>query len=171
VNVLVANYPLILQQLTDIRMKPCFHLAGFLGPGCPNFDIAKYYETGDRKDMLVSNIRFGAALSSYFGSEGDQPDHAVVLMRGHGFTTQGESIMEAVLRAVYTQQNASIQTTSLITRAAHFGVGPDAAEGGIHYLSQEETEGATVMTKWSAARPWRLWLREVEAQGMYVNTA
>jgi hypothetical protein len=72
---------------------------------------------------------------------------------------------------VYTQQNASIQTTSLITRAAHFGVGSGAAEEGIHYLSQSETEGATVMTKWSAARPWRLWLREVEAQGMYVNTA
>jgi hypothetical protein len=152
-------------------MKPCFHLAGFLGTSCPNFDIGKYYEAGDRKDMLVSNIRFGAALSSYFGSAGHQPDHAVVLMRGHGFTTQGESIMEAVLRAVYTQQNASIQTTSLITRAAHFGVGSGAAEEGIHYLSQDETEGATVMTKWSAARPWRLWLREVEAQGMYVNTA
>ena len=152
-------------------MKPCFHLAGFLGTSSPNFDIGKYYETGDRKDMLVSNIRFGEALSSYFGDGGDQPDHAVVLMRGHGFTTQGESIMEAVQRAIYTQQNASIQTTSLITRAAHFGVGSDTSEEGIHYLSQEETEGSTVMTKWSAARPWRLWLREVEAQGMYVNTA
>lgn len=146
-------------------------MAGFLGVDSPVFDIGKYYEPGDRKDMLISNTRFGSALSSHFGSEDNQPDHAVVLMRGHGFTVQGESIMEAVLRAVYTQQNASIQTTSLITRAAHFGVGAGSADDGIHYLSQEETEGSTVMTKWSAARPWRLWLREVEAQGMYVNTA
>lgn len=154
-------------------MKPCFHLAGFLGTSSPNFDIGAYYEPGDRKDMLVSNVRLGAALSSHFGAAGDEPDHAVVLMRGHGFTVHGSSIMEAVLRAVYTQQNAGIQTTSLITRAAHFGVGTGAAvaDEGIHYLSQEETEGSTVMTKWSAPRPWRLWLREVEAHGMYVNTA
>ena len=167
----VVNFRLTEQQLINIRMKPCFHLAGFLGISCPNFDIGKYYKPGERKDMLVSNTRFGAALSSYFGSAGDQPEQAVVLMRGHGFTTQGESVMEAVLRAVYTQQNASIQTTSLITRAAHFGVGSGTADESVHYLSQEETEGSTVMTKWSAARPWRLWLREVEAQGMYVNTA
>ena len=150
-------------------MKPCFHMAGFLGTSSPIYDIGKYYEPGDRKDMLVSNTRFGSALASHFGDEGNEPDHAVVLMRGHGFTVQGSSIQDVVLRAVYTQQNASIQTTSLVTRAAHFGVNSSAADGGIQYLSQEETEGATVMTKWSARRPWGLWLREVEADPMYVN--
>ena len=152
-------------------MKPCYHMAGFLGTSSPIFDIGKYYEPGERKDMLVSNTKFGSALSSYFGNAGAQPDHAVVLMRGHGFTVQGSSIMEVVLRAVYTQQNASIQTTALLTRAAHFGSSSAGAEASVHYLSEEETQGATVMTKWSAARPWRLWLREIEAQGMYVNTA
>ena len=148
-------------------------MAGFLGTSTPVFDIANYYEAGDRKDMLVRTTKFGATLASHFGD--GRPDHAVVLMRGHGFTVQGSSIMEAVLRAVYTQQNAAIQTTALITRAAYFGPGSkpagDAAASGVQYLSEEETQGATEMTKWSAGRPWRLWLREVEAQGMYVNTA
>jgi ribulose-5-phosphate 4-epimerase/fuculose-1-phosphate aldolase len=150
-------------------MKPCFHMAGFLGTNSPIFDIGKYYELGDRKDMLVSNTRFGSALASHFGDDEIEPGYAVVLMRGHGFTVQGDSIQDVVLRAVYTQQNAGIQTTSLITRAAHFGVNSGEADGGIRYLSQEETEGATVMTKWSARRPWGLWLREVEAHPMYVN--
>ena len=146
-------------------------MAGFLGTSSPIYDIGKYYESGDRKDMLVSNTRFGAALASHFGDAGNEPNYAVVLMRGHGFTVQGSGIMEAVLRAVYTQQNAGIQTTALTTRAAHTGPLNAGFEQEIHYLSEEETQGATVMTKWSAARPWRLWLREVEAQGMYVNTA
>ena len=94
-------------------------------------------------------------------------------MRGHGLTLQGKSIMDVVLRAVYTQQNATIQTTALTTRAAYFGGQQGAGDSGsgVVYLSEEEGEAATEMTYWSAARPWRMWLREVEAQPMYVNMA
>lgn len=162
--------------ISGVPFQPCFHMAGFLGTSTPVFDIGSYYEPGDRRDMLVSNTRFGSALASYFadadGGSGDAPAHAVVLMRGHGLTVQGSSIMDAVLRAVYTQQNAGVQTTALVTRSAHFGVsGAAGSSKPITYLSQQETEGATEMTKWSAMRPWRLWLREVEAQGLYVNMA
>ena len=148
-------------------------MAGFLGTTTPVFDIGKYYEPADRKDMLVRNTRFGEALASHFGE--DRPSHAMVLMRGHGFTVQGSSIMDVVLRAIYTQQNAGIQTTAILTRAAHFGPSQqplsESANSGVTFLSEEEAEGSTEMTRWSAARPWRLWLREVEAQGMYVNMA
>lgn len=150
-------------------------MAGFLSStSCPVFDIGDHYEAGDRKDMLVRNTRLGGVLASYFG-EGE-PAHSVVLMRGHGFTVQGSSIMDVVLRAVYTLQNASVQTTALLTQAAYFG-GPGVRSGGIderpemHYLTQEETEATTEMSRRSAGRPWRLWLREVEATGMYVNAA
>lgn len=162
-------------SISGVPFQAAFHMAGFLGTQTPVFDIGKHYEPGDKKDMLISNTRFGKVLASCFAAEtGDssQPDHAVVLMRGHGFTVQGPSIMDVVLRAVYTQQNAGIQTTALLTRAAHFGPAQAATEGtGIMYLSEEETEGATDMTRRSANRPWRLWLREVEAQGLYVNMA
>lgn len=147
-------------------------MAGFLGVDTPVFDIGRYYEPGDRRDMLVKTTKFGAALASDFG-QGVHAEHAVVLMRGHGFTVQGKSIVDVVLRAVYTQQNAGIQTTALLTRAAYFGGAQqdtnDAYRSGVQYLSEEETEGSTEMTERSAARPWRLWLREVEAQGLYVN--
>lgn len=163
-------------SISGVPMRACYHMAGFLGTSTPVFDIAACYQPGDRRDMLVSNTRLGEALAASFGQKGPEAEHAAVLMRGHGFTVQGGGVMEVVLRAVYTQQNAAIQTTALLTRAAHFqahgqaGVG-DVVGSGVAYLSEEETEGATVMTKWSAGRPWRLWLREVEAQGLYVNSA
>ena len=164
-------------SISGVPFRAAFHMAGFLGTETPVFDIRKYYEEGERKDMLIRNTRFGAALASYFGpvdsSNSVQPTHAVVLMRGHGFTVQGTGVLDVVLRAVYTQQNASIQTTALLTRAAHFGHGSQQQDGtsSVVFLSEEESEGATEMTRWSAVRPWRLWLREVEAQGLYVNMA
>jgi ribulose-5-phosphate 4-epimerase/fuculose-1-phosphate aldolase len=173
-------------SVSGVGFRAVYHMAGFLGTGVPVWDIGECYEEGERRDMLVSNQRLGGALATSFGSqEGGQAEHAVVLMRGHGFTVQGGSIMEVVLRAVYTQQNAGILTTALLARAAAFGGGGGVRggaasgqraeaggdEGGILYLSEEETEGATEMTKWAAGRPWRLWLREVEAQGLYVNMA
>jgi hypothetical protein len=86
-------------------------------------------------------------------------------------TVVGPTIQDCVLRAVYTQNNAAIQTTALLTRAAYRA---ELAQGqemerGIHYLSEEEADAAMDMTKWSALRPWTLWLREVEAAELYVN--
>lgn len=126
--------------------------------------------------MLVRNTRLGAALAACFADTptATSPDHAVVLMRGHGFTTQASSIEECVLRAVYTQQNASIQTTALLTHAAHFSAAPARAtdaQAEVKYLDEEESQASGVMTKWSAYRPWGLWCREVEASGLYVNQA
>lgn len=172
-------------SISGVPFQACFHMAGFVGTHTPVFDIAKHYESGDTQDMLVRNTRLGAALAASFADFPDAttPDHVVALMRGHGFTVVGPSIMDTVLRAVYTQQNARIQTTALITRAAHFGlaggrppppsgsdVRPGDSDAGVHYLNVKETEDAAQMTRWSALRPWRLWLREVEASGLYVNT-
>jgi ribulose-5-phosphate 4-epimerase/fuculose-1-phosphate aldolase len=165
--------------ISGVPMQPCFHMAGFLGTHIPVYDIAQYYQDGDAQDMLVRNTRLGAALASHFSTETSSegkgsPDYPVVLMRGHGLTVAGPSIQEAVLRAVYTQQNAAIQTTALITRAAHFGPSGMNGQGNlpqIHYLNDQESKDALEMTKWSAYRPWGLWLREVEAMGLYVNTA
>ncbi|KAL2012761.1 hypothetical protein VTN00DRAFT_286 [Thermoascus crustaceus] len=147
------------------------------GTKTPIFDIAYHLLPTDAKDMLVRNTHLGAALAACFSDNNDEnhdptdttPKHAVVLMRGHGFTTHASSIQECVLRAIYTQKNAGIQTTALITHNAFFkgGIEADAAE--IKYLDEEEAAASTEMTKWSAYRPWGLWVREVEAQGMYVN--
>jgi len=161
--------------ISGVPMKPCFHMAGFLGTHIPVYDISKYYQEGDAQDMLVRDTRLGNALAEHFSSSStNAPEYPVVLMRGHGFSVAGASIQEVILRAVYTQQNAGIQSTALTTRAAHFG--PPGANGQsnlppIYYLNDKECEDALQMTKWSAYRPWGLWLREVEALGLYVNMA
>jgi len=161
--------------ISGVPLKPCFHMGGFLrSTGTPIYDNSKHVRAGvDTPDMLVRNTHLGAALASKFATTetATAPDHVVVLMRGHGMTVVGPTIQDTVLRAFYTQSNAVIQTTTLLTRSAYvseLAQGQDIREG-IHYLSEEEAGAAMEMTKWSALRPWSLWLREVEAAGVYVN--
>jgi len=78
--------------------------------------------------MLVSNEGLGAALAAHFDD-----GVAVTLMRGHGFTTVGDSIEEVVLRAVYTQKNSAIQNIAALTTRAAYLVGgghAGASQGG-----------------------------------------
>jgi ribulose-5-phosphate 4-epimerase/fuculose-1-phosphate aldolase len=149
-------------------------MGGFLGTRTPVYDNAEYIRAGvDVPDMLIRNTHLGCALASHFADSesGTSPDHAVVLMRGHGLTVLAPTIQDCVLRAVYTQKNASIQTTSLLMHAAYFGSSraATAPTPEIKYLSEDESRAALDMTRWSALRPWGLWLREVEATGLYVN--
>jgi hypothetical protein len=90
-------------------------------------------------------------------------------MRGHGFTVVGSSIEECVLRAVYTAENASIQTTSLMLNAAFSKRSLELSD--IDYLRPDELGPAAEFTNRSYMRPWSLWLREVESAGLYVNNA
>jgi hypothetical protein len=156
----------------DVFNRPFINLYIYKGSnGTPMYDNSEYTRPGvDIPDMLVRNTHLGAALASKFTTS-TNPEHVVVLMRGHGMTVIGPTIQDAVLRAVYTQNNASIQTTALLTRVAYraeLAHGEEMSQG-IRYLNEEETEAAMEMTRWSALRPWSLWLREVEAQGLYVN--
>lgn len=156
--------------ISGVPLRACFHIAGFLGSQVPVFDIAKYYRSDDKKDLLVRNTHLGGALASYFASDkgSTKPDHSAVLMRGHGFTVVGPAIEDCVLRAVYTQQNAGVQTTALLTRVAHFGATAEAS-GALAVLNDTEIEATTDMTEWSKMRPWRMWVREVEASNLYTN--
>lgn len=160
-------------SISGVPLKPCYHMAGFLGSEVPVFDIADAYRAEDTRDMLVRNTHLGAALAAEFSDskEGGESEseselnYAVVLMRGHGFTVVAPSIEDCVLRAIYTQKNAVIQTTALTTRAGYIGGKADQ----VRYLSEDEARAAEEMTRWSAMRPWKLWLREVESADLYVN--
>ena len=88
-------------------------------------------------------------------------------MRGHGFTVVGSRIEECVFRAIYTKENATIQTTSLTLNAAYHRR-PETAPA-VEYLSEEEMAGTLAMTQWGWTRAWGLWVREVEAAGLYIN--
>ncbi|EXJ56979.1 hypothetical protein A1O7_07323 [Cladophialophora yegresii CBS 114405] len=158
---------------SGVPLRACYHMAGFLGTGCPVWDIADAQTEDDVSDLLVRNTHLGGSLATAFGSagedsSGDSPRHVVVLMRGHGFTVLAGSMQDCVMRAVYTQKNAAIQSTALTTRAAD----PAAmASSPIKYLSEKEVRDTTWSIRQSAHRPWGLWLREVEAHGLYSNSA
>ncbi|OAP57716.1 hypothetical protein AYL99_08454 [Fonsecaea erecta] len=155
--------------ISGVPLRACYHMAGFLGTSVPVWDIAEAQQADDISDLLVRNTRLGSSLAESFaagGVGGDMPKYVVALMRGHGFTVLAGSIQDCVMRAVYTQKNAMIQTTALLTRAAS-----GSLNGSISFLSQKEVDDTTWSIRESAHRPWRLWLREVEASSLYANSA
>ena len=118
------------------RLRPMFHMCGFLGCGVPIFEVR---ETGGMTDMLIRTPALGQALAVSLG------DKNVVLMRGHGATMVGKSIPETVFRAVYATENATIQMQAHAL----------AQNGEVEFLSDEESElsgqGRNV------PRSWTLW--------------
>lgn len=102
------------------------------------------------------------------------PDHNVVLMRRHGFTTCGRTIKEAVYRAIYTNINAKLQTSSSLLRSAAdlsssslgaVGVFAHPFEG----LTTQQAKDSDISGSGTTDRPWQLWVKEVESQNLYTN--
>ncbi|KAK3323884.1 class II aldolase and Adducin N-terminal domain-containing protein [Cercophora scortea] len=156
--------------ITGVPLRACYHMAGFLGTeGVPVYNISQLYGRDDTHDMLVRNEDLGAPLASLF-----EDGNVVALMRGHGFTAVAESIESAVFRAIYTQKNAAIQSATMGMLAAATSIGDLTQEEediGVWYLSEEEARATTALTEWSVQRPWMLWVKEVEASELYVNSA
>jgi hypothetical protein len=114
-----------------------------------------------------------------------EPSHPVVLMRGHGFTTCADSLEAVVFQAIYTAEAAKVQTKALLTHDAYFGatvegkVDADAGgklkgakvknEGDVKYLSEREMADTWAFSRDTMMRPWALWCREVEVNGLYRN--
>jgi ribulose-5-phosphate 4-epimerase/fuculose-1-phosphate aldolase len=121
------------------RLRPVYHMAGFLWTGAPVFDIRK---TKAENDLLIRDRPLGAALASSLAG------CACVLMRGHGMTVVGESVPEAVYRAVYTEMNARLQLDAM------------RLEGPIEFLSDAEGRGATAVNRATLDRPWELWKKK-----------
>src|SRR5205807_2104206 len=68
--------------------------------GTPVFEIR---EVRPENDLLIRDRPLGRALAGTLG------ECACVLMRGHGMTVVGDSVPEAVFRAIYTEMNARLQ--------------------------------------------------------------
>jgi HCOMODA/2-hydroxy-3-carboxy-muconic semialdehyde decarboxylase len=120
-------------------LRPIFHMSGFLGDGAALFDIR---DTAGDTDMLISNGALGAAMAKALG------DRSVVLMRGHGSTVVGESVEQAVYRAIYAEVNARLQIHAMQL-------------GHVTYLTALEAQKAAAMNDRVLSRPWELWVREV----------
>jgi HCOMODA/2-hydroxy-3-carboxy-muconic semialdehyde decarboxylase len=111
-------------------------MGSFLWSGAPVFDIRKEREAND---LLIRDRPLGKALAGALGA------CACVLMRGHGMTVVGESVPEAVFRAIYTEMNARLQL-----QAAQL-------EGPIEFLSDEEGRRSSASNRGTLERPWELW--------------
>jgi hypothetical protein len=180
------------------------------GKDVPVWDASGHYPSSNKHDFLVVNSTLGASLAATFkpatsagfifskvrsalptqvgGAHGEQPlepDHSVVLLQGHGFTTVARGIEEAVYQAIYTAEAAKTQTTALTIHNAHFRYtiegkvdvqaggtikGAKAkTEGDLKYLSDRESNDTWESMQGTVARPWALWCREVEVNALYKN--
>jgi ribulose-5-phosphate 4-epimerase/fuculose-1-phosphate aldolase len=160
-------------------------MAGFLGPQVPNFDIENVYTASDPRDMLINNVRLGAALAATFGRNVSQPTApacTTVLQRGHGFVTVGKSVEQVTDFAYYAASNARVQTKAILLNGAlngnggvnggytaSGGGGNGNETGGVKYLTQQEKKDTANMNAWIVFKPWGQWVREVERSGRYVN--
>lgn len=107
-----------------------------------------------------------------------QPEHSTILMRGHGFSCAGASIEEAVFRAIFTCQNARMQSAALQLQATHnLGSLADRLMAkdqsikydspGISYLTDQECKDTWGIMQQTLARPWKLWCAEVASCDLY----
>jgi ribulose-5-phosphate 4-epimerase/fuculose-1-phosphate aldolase len=129
--------------ITKGKLRPVYHMASFLWSGVPVFDIRGVRA---ESDLLVRDRETGNALAGTLGN------CACVLMRGHGMTVVGDSIQEAVFRAIYTATNAKLQS-----QAAQLG-------GPIEFLSDAEGRLATATNRATIERPWELWKKKALAK-------
>jgi ribulose-5-phosphate 4-epimerase/fuculose-1-phosphate aldolase len=125
--------------VTRSKLRPIYHMGSFLWSGAPVWDIRKVRE---ENDLLVRDQPLGEALAGALGKCN------CVLMRGHGMTVIGETIPEAVFRAIYTEMNARLQL-----QAAQL-------EGPIEFLSDEEGRRSTVSNRGTIERPWEVWKKK-----------
>lgn len=126
----------------SVPLRCICHTAGFIGQQVPVFEIRDV--AGDASDLLVRDSRLGAALAACLGEE------TLVLMRGHGSTTVGRTLAQAVFHAVYAEVNARVQYQALQL-------------GSAVYLSPSESQVAT-STPEAVHRAWDLWVSEVAHQ-------
>ena len=129
--------------VTRTKLRPVYHMGSFLWSGTPVFDIRKVRE---ENDLLIRDRPLGKALA------GTLNKCNCVLMRGHGMTVIGDSVPEAVFRAIYTEMNARLQL-----QAAQL-------EGPIEFLSDEEGRRSMVSNRGTLERPWELWKKDAAAR-------
>jgi HCOMODA/2-hydroxy-3-carboxy-muconic semialdehyde decarboxylase len=91
--------------VTGLKLRPLLHVAGAMGGEVRTWDIADTF--GDATNLLVTDMTQGRDLARAHGP------NAVTLMRGHGCVVSGSTLKNAVLIAIYTQVNATIQMAAM----------------------------------------------------------
>ncbi len=130
--------------VTPAKLKPLYHMTGFLGDGIPVFEIR---DVAGERQQSPHHRRHGSARRSPRRSA---PKPAA-LMRGHGSVAVGLSLQQAVYRAVYMELNARLQSEAM-------RLGP------VTYLTPGEARAGAAVNDRMLDRPWELWKREAMAR-------
>jgi ribulose-5-phosphate 4-epimerase/fuculose-1-phosphate aldolase len=119
-----------------------------IGMEVPRWDIRTGF--GDATNLLVSTIDHGHDLAATLG------EHSMVLMRGHGFTFCGRSVVRTVSTAVKLPRNARALLAALQLR------GPVVAMSESEMASVSGADGRDLgLDSPAERRGWNLWLAEV----------
>jgi HCOMODA/2-hydroxy-3-carboxy-muconic semialdehyde decarboxylase len=125
--------------VTGARLRAICHMSGFLGSTTPIFEIR--HSAGETSDLLIRNQALGVVLAKTLGKS------SVALLRGHGNVVVGASIKQVVYRAIYTENNARLQT-----EAMRFGE--------INFLTDGEAASTAATLDEHLDRPWEMWKRK-----------
>ncbi len=128
-------------SVSDVPMRPIFHMAAFIGEGVPNFEI-RDVEKGT--DLLVKTPQLGAALARTLGR------HPASLMRGHGAVVVGENIARAVGRSVYLEQSAQLQMQAMLLSSK------------LTFLDEAEVQASVPVQDYK--RAWPMWREKALAR-------
>lgn len=145
VRAIVHSHSASIVPLTVVkgaRLRALFHMAGFIGPAAPVFEIRDV--AGCDSDLLIRDAQLGAAFAQHFCS------NRIVLMRGHGSTVVGQTLSQAVFRAVYAEINARYQGLAMQL-------------GEVDYLTDAECEACAASNDTQIGRAWELWKLQATA--------
>ena len=126
--------------VTSVPLRPMIHMAGFLPPAIPIFEIRK---AGGITDMLVRSNALGKALADTLG------DKPTVLLRGHGAVVAGPSLHIATGWAYYMTVNARTQLQAMAV-----------AGDKVTYLDPEEAKKASLQDGFE--RAWIFWKNKLQ---------
>jgi HCOMODA/2-hydroxy-3-carboxy-muconic semialdehyde decarboxylase len=141
-SVVHAHTPSVLAfAVSTIPLRPIYHMASFLAPGVPMYEIRK---VAGHQGMLVNDMRTGTPLAETLG------DKSIALMRGHGFVAVGPNIPEVVSRSIFTDVNARVQLDAIrLGGTVNYLTSADVGQGG----------GQTAQPNQQTAYPrsWPMW--------------
>jgi HCOMODA/2-hydroxy-3-carboxy-muconic semialdehyde decarboxylase len=117
-------------------------MSGFIRRETPVFEIQD--QCGPASDLLIRTLALGESLARTLGA------HPLVLMRGHGMTVVGDSVEQAVFRAIYTEVNARIQMAAMQL-------------GKPKFLTEAEAAAADAANNGQMGRAWNFWALRARA--------
>jgi HCOMODA/2-hydroxy-3-carboxy-muconic semialdehyde decarboxylase len=144
VNVVVHSHaPAVIPfSVTNVPLRPVYHMGSFLWQGVPVWDTRSVKGDPDAPALLIRNNVMGDSLAKALGSK------PVALIRGHGNVVVGPNIPLTIRYAIYTEENARMQTAAMIMGA-----------GNVNYITAEEG-AARDKAPGDINRGWELWKRK-----------